>query len=196
MNKSQIADRLAGQMGLSRSAAAGAVDCSVRDHRRCTREARGGANRRIRHVRDEEPAGPHRPQSANRRNGVDTGLGSARLPGRQGAQGGRERALASATGPRHEYPRSRRGRRCARPRAEKPAEGLFEMRAARPGARPRPPADAPALGRRRPGGASRSRCCSSPRARTLAPCRATRRRGRSGRATARAGSSRAAAPPQ
>ena len=32
MNKSQIADRLAGRMGLSRSAAAGAVDAALAEH--------------------------------------------------------------------------------------------------------------------------------------------------------------------
>ena len=55
-------------------------------------------------------------------------------------------------------------------------------------ARPRLPAVAPAPDRRRPGGASGSRRCSSPRARTPAPCRVTRRHGRSERATARVGS--------
>ena len=55
MNKSQIADRLAGRMGLSRSAATGAVDAAFETigEALAKHEDVRIADRGIRHVRDE-----------------------------------------------------------------------------------------------------------------------------------------------
>ena len=80
----------------------------VRDHRRGAGAARGGTDCGIRHVRDEAPAGPHGTQSANGRNGVDTGSNGGppwptgpwetrprRVAGRVAREGRRSRNLST-----------------------------------------------------------------------------------------------------
>ena len=59
----------------------------VRGDRRVPGQGRGGADRRLRHLRDAEPGGAYRKESGNRGGGRDTGLEGAGVQGGQGIEG-------------------------------------------------------------------------------------------------------------
>ena len=90
MNKSEIADRMAGRIGLGKSAAREAVDTVFEAIGEALANRGGGADRRVWNLRRQEPSGPYRAQPAHRREPVDTGVEGAGVQAGQGAQGRRE----------------------------------------------------------------------------------------------------------
>ena len=93
MKKSDIADRVADRTGVSRPVAKNAVDAVFEAMGETLAKWRGSADHRIRNLRQQEPSGPHRAQSGDRREPVDRGFDRSGLQAGQDAQGRRERKL-------------------------------------------------------------------------------------------------------
>ena len=91
MNKAEMADRLAARTGMNEVAAKDAVDRVFRDDRRGSCKWRRSADRGNRNPRHQEPAGPHRPQPADRRGDLRIGVEITFVQGREDTQGRSER---------------------------------------------------------------------------------------------------------
>ena len=119
MKKSEMAERVADRMGLSKSAAEGAVDAVFETIVEALAREEAVRIAGFRHVRDEGPERAHRTEPADRGEHRDPGLESAVVQGGQGAQGGGQRRAggrrpAGRTGDRD--PRAGSTRRTVRPR--------------------------------------------------------------------------------
>ena len=87
MNKADISGRVAARLRLGKAEADAAVDTVFEAIGESLAEGRGGADRRLRHLRDAEPGGAYRKESGNRGGGCDTGLEGAGVQGGQGVEG-------------------------------------------------------------------------------------------------------------
>ena len=90
MKKSDIAGGVADRIGLSRSAARNGVEAVFRSGRRGPGKWRRSTDNRIRNALDDEPAGPYRAQSVDRRELGHTVINGAGVQVWQGAQGSRK----------------------------------------------------------------------------------------------------------
>ena len=93
MNKAEMVGRLAARTGLSKSVAREAVDgvfAATGDALANGEEVRIAGFGRIRDLRHQKQAGPHRTQPEDRRGGFDIGVDIAHIQGREGAAGCRQ----------------------------------------------------------------------------------------------------------
>ena len=107
MKKAEIADRLAARTGLSKSVVKEAVDgafAAIGDALATGEQVRTSGVRDIRH---QEPAGPHRAQPEYWSDGLDIGVDTADIQGREDAEGCCTRRSRVVTLQRHPIARGR-----------------------------------------------------------------------------------------